>query len=102
MEPSVKRTPKSLTPRLGHVRELWPLWLQCEHLRVIDNTKMNRIGRVGLVGSEDPNHMIRDKEKGVLGLGVRENWELGLLLICGLASKFFVASTSSLSDPRVS
>jgi hypothetical protein len=34
-EPSVRRTPKILTPRLGHVRELCPLWLQCEHRRVI-------------------------------------------------------------------
>jgi hypothetical protein len=33
--PSVSRTPKILTPRLGHVRELCPLWLQCEHRRVI-------------------------------------------------------------------
>lgn len=29
------RTPKSLTPRLGHVRELCPSWLQWEHRRVI-------------------------------------------------------------------
>jgi hypothetical protein len=34
----VRRTPNSLTPppeRAGQVRELWPLLLQCEHLRVI-------------------------------------------------------------------
>ncbi|URE00145.1 hypothetical protein MUK42_21352 [Musa troglodytarum] len=35
MDPSVSRTPKSFTPRLGHVRELCPSWLQWKHRRVI-------------------------------------------------------------------
>lgn len=48
MDPSVSLTPKSLTPaaedadedeppveRVGQVRELWPLLLQCEHRRVM-------------------------------------------------------------------
>lgn len=56
IEPSVSLTPNSLTPspleklRDGHVRELWPLLLQCEHRRVIfichhlrvDHRKENR------------------------------------------------------------
>jgi hypothetical protein len=47
IDPSVSLTPKSLTPdngeededareeRVGQVRELWPLLLQCEHRRVM-------------------------------------------------------------------
>ncbi|RRT76322.1 hypothetical protein B296_00008713 [Ensete ventricosum] len=42
--PSVRRTPKSRTPppRAGHVRELCPLLLQCEHLLVISAHLPNR------------------------------------------------------------
>lgn len=71
IEPSVSLTPKSFTPpppppapeeqeeapppRDGHVRELWPLLLQCEQRRVIaiDSTRP---------GVSDHKSSIRDRE----------------------------------------
>lgn len=45
IDPSVSLTPNSFTPpppppRFGHVRELCPLLLQCEHRRVMPQTPL--------------------------------------------------------------
>ena len=70
IDPSVNRTPKSLTPRFGQVLELCPLWLQCEHRRVIANREPDQAAKEGELelgggptwGSEsqDPRHEILD------------------------------------------
>jgi hypothetical protein len=63
MDPSVRRTPKILTPRLGHVRELCPLWLQCEHRLIIPDVASAAAGA-------GAGRMRRRK-----GLGEEVGWE---------------------------
>lgn len=59
INPSVNRTPKSFTPRLGHVLELCPLLLQYEHCRVI-------FGDVPEATSDTGQSGVRlDRSKGV-------------------------------------
>jgi len=63
IDPSVNRTPKSLTPRLGQVLELCPLWLQWEQRRVMARSEADPPkGKYEVVGAGlgDPNHGIRD------------------------------------------
>ncbi|GLT66471.1 hypothetical protein SLA2020_388340 [Shorea laevis] len=48
IDPSVSLTPNSFTPpppppRFGHVRELCPLLLQCEHRRVMPKTTLGPV-----------------------------------------------------------
>lgn len=110
IDPSVSLTPKSFTPdkgdedeeareeRVGQVRELWPLLLQCEQRRVMvtlsastptkaesDNQKQNervvylyrrrersvegeKIGEKGWIYCPCLGKRRRERDKGVLGI----------------------------------
>jgi hypothetical protein len=52
---SVSLTPNSLTPRSGHVLELWPLWPQWEHPRAISSL----LSRASSLTDARKNHHLR-------------------------------------------
>lgn len=84
IEPSVRRTPNSFTPRFGHVRELCPLWLQCEHRLVIfagDTPIRDSAGSFGLRSDYEGE---REEECGIgLGFGERGFGKVGGELVVG-------------------